>query len=100
MVVGVWGGAVIAKSKPNVRKYLGYCMLPQAGVAIGLVLMIQASPVVATLGPAQKDIIFMMVNIILLSVFFNELTGPPISKWAIVKALDMEDTDENLKEAS
>ena len=65
-------------------------MLPQAGVAIGLVLMIQASPVVATLGPAQKDIITMMVNIILLSVFFNELVGPPVSKMAIVKALDME----------
>ena len=65
-------------------------MLPQAGVAIGLVLMIQASPMIATLGPAQKDIITMMVNIILLSVFFNELTGPPISRIAIIKALDTE----------
>ncbi len=89
-ILGVWSGAVLAKSKNNVRKYLGFCMLPQAGVAIGLVLMIQASPVVATLGPAQKDIITMMVNIILLSVFFNELVGPPVSKMAIVKALDME----------
>jgi Kef-type K+ transport system membrane component KefB len=91
-VSGVWGGAVMAKSRPNIRKYLGYCMLPQAGVAIGLVLMIQASPLVAALGPEQKNIIFMMVNIILLSVFFNELTGPPISKWAITNALDMEDS--------
>jgi hypothetical protein len=45
---------------------------------------------VASLGVEQKNVIFMMVNIILLSVFFNELTGPPISKWAITKALDME----------
>lgn len=99
-ILGVWGGAVISHSKPNVRKYLGFCMLPQAGVAIGLVLMIQASPMIAGLGSEQKDIITMMVNIILLSVFFNELTGPPISKLAIVKALDMEDYNESPKEAS
>ena len=92
-VFGVWGGALISKSKPNIRKYLGYCMLPQAGVAIGLVLMIQASPMIAMLGQEQKEIITMMVNIILLSVFFNELTGPPISKFAIVKALEMEETE-------
>ncbi|OQX29818.1 MAG: hypothetical protein B0D92_01550 [Spirochaeta sp. LUC14_002_19_P3] len=89
-VAGVWSGAVLAKSNPNVRKYLGFCMLPQAGVAIGLVLMIQASPIIAQLGTQEKDIIFMMVNIILLSVFVNELTGPPISRAAIVKALDTE----------
>ncbi len=92
-IFGVTGGALIARSKPSIRKYLGFCMLPQAGVAIGLVLMIQASPMVANLGNAQKDIIFMMVNIILLSVFFNELFGPPISKAAIVKALDREEQE-------
>lgn len=91
---GVWIGAVMAKSRANVRKYLGFCMLPQAGVAIGLVLMIQASPIVAELGPKQRGIVDLMVNIILLSVFFNELTGPPISKYAIVKALDQEGTEE------
>ena len=99
-IFGVWGGSVIAKSKTNVRKFLGFCMLPQAGVAIGLVLMIQASPMIATLGPVQKDIITMMVNIILLSVFFNELTGPPISRMAIVRAIEMEDNDDTTKEAS
>lgn len=92
-VAGVWGGAVIAKSRSNVRRYLGVCMLPQAGVAIGLVLTIQASPLVAGLPPEQKDIILMMVNIILLSVFFNELTGPPISRAAIVKALNEENEE-------
>ena len=90
-ILGVWGGAVLAKSRANVRKYLGICMLPQAGVAIGLVLMIQTSPIVALLGSEQKSIIAIMVNIILLSVFFNELSGPPLSKLAIIKALDMED---------
>ena len=30
-ILGVWGGAIMAKSKTNIRKYLGFCMLPQAG---------------------------------------------------------------------
>ena len=98
--IGVWSGAIMARSRPNVRKYLGFCMLPQAGVAIGLVLMIQASPLIASLGPEQKDIIAMMVNIILLSVFFNELFGPPISKVAIVKALEIEEFNDSNKEVS
>ena len=89
-VVGIWGGALIVKSHESIRKYLGFCMLPQAGVAIGLVLMIQASPLIPALGPGERDMITMMVNIILLSVFFNELTGPPISKAAIVRALEKE----------
>jgi len=90
-ILGVWGGAIWAKSRANVRRYLGICMLPQAGVAIGLVLMIQTSPIVALLDSEQRSIIAIMVNIILLSVFFNELSGPPLSKLAIVKALDMEE---------
>lgn len=92
-VLGVWVGAMISHSKPSIKKTLGYCMLPQAGVAIGLVLMIQASS--TALGPGGKLMINMMVNIILFSVFVNELTGPPISKMAILKALDMEE-DERL----
>ena len=87
---GVWGGALIAKSRANIRRYLGFCMLPQAGVAIGLVLTIQASPLAAALPAARKEIITMMVNIILLSVFFNEFTGPPISRAAIVRAQNEE----------
>jgi len=88
---GVVSGAILAKSKANIRKYLGFCMLPQAGVAIGLVLMIQASPMTHALPPEKKAMIDLMVNIVLLAVFVNELTGPPISKYAIVKALEREE---------
>jgi hypothetical protein len=63
-------------------------MLPQAGVAIGLVLLIQTSPLSARI---DSDMIIAMVNIILLSVFFNELTGPVFSRFAIVRALEIED---------
>ncbi len=97
-IFGVWSGAVLGRSRTNVRKYLGFCMLPQAGVAIGLVLMIQAAPMIANLAEQQRAIVDMMVNIILLSVFVNELLGPPLSRMAIVKALETEDLVPDSKE--
>ena len=87
---GVYFGSLLGKVRGTIRTYLGFCMLPQAGVAIGLVLMIQASPLVSYLPPEQIVIIDTMVNIILLSVFINELIGPPISKYALIRGNEME----------
>jgi len=87
---GIRLGAKVVGSADNIRKYLGFCMLPQAGVAIGLVLMIQTSPVIQALSVEQQSTITLMVNVVLLAVFFNELTGPPLSKYAIVNAMEEE----------
>jgi Kef-type K+ transport system membrane component KefB len=87
---GVYLGCAIGKVEPEIRTNLGICMLPQAGVAIGLVLLIQASPLLAGLPPAQLLIIETMVNIILLSVFVNEIIGPPLSRAAIIRGNRME----------
>lgn len=71
----------------KIRNYLGLSLLPQAGVAIGLVLFVQASPLMANLSDAVHLEISKMINIVLMSVFFNEIVGPPLSKIAIVKNL-------------
>jgi len=86
---GVWAGCRLAGTSPQIRTYLGICMLPQAGVAIGLVLLIEASPAMAALPVQYQPIIATMVNIILLSVFVNELIGPPLSRFAIIRGNDM-----------
>lgn len=87
---GVYIGCRISKTKSIITKHLGLCMLPQAGVAIGLVLMIQASPLMHQLSADQILMIDRMVNIVLLSVFVNELVGPPVSRYAIIKGNEME----------
>jgi len=87
---GVYAGCKISKTSDKITKYLGYCMFPQAGVALGLVFLVQASPIMNTLSSANLILIDNMVNIILLSVFVNEIIGPPISKFAIIKGNDME----------
>jgi len=88
---GVFLGSIIAGVDIKIKKYLGFCMLPQAGVAIGLVLLIQSSPLLAHLDDVHVRIIDTMVNIVLLSVFVNELIGPPLSKYAIIKGNEMEE---------
>lgn len=87
---GVYLGATVTRVEPEIRKNLGICMLPQAGVAIGLVLLIQASPLMAGLSPENARLVETMVNIVLLSVFVNEIVGPPLSRAAIIRGNKME----------
>ena len=82
---GVYLGATAAKSNRLVRNYLGFAMLPQAGVAIGLVLFLQAAPFFQSADPALQALSHTMVSIVLFSVFVNELAGPPVSKFAVVR---------------
>ena len=65
----------------NVVKYLGYTLLPQAGVALGM--CIQAEALGATEG-------LLIRNIVLFSVFVYEIAGPMITKWALTKSGDIE----------
>jgi Kef-type K+ transport system membrane component KefB len=89
--IGKYGGVYISGRllgiKETVRNYLGLALLPQAGVAIGLVLFVQASSVVSEATPQIQLEITEMINIVLMSVFFNEILGPPLAKLAIRKNL-------------
>jgi Kef-type K+ transport system membrane component KefB len=87
---GVKAGCMISKTDDNMKKYLGLCMIPQAGVAIGLVLLIQSSPQIQNLSGEQAVFVSSMVNIVLLSVFINELIGPPLSHLALVKGSEID----------
>ena len=79
-------GAALKIEKP-IKTYLGLSLLPQAGVAIGLMLFVQASPIVQQASLKIQNEIAQMTNIILMSVFVNEVIGPPLSKFAILKNL-------------
>ncbi len=86
---GVWMGATIAGCDKKLRKHLGLAMIPQAGVAIGLVLFIQASPIAQSAPDTVKFALDEMFNIVLFSVLINELVGPPLSKFAIIRGADL-----------
>jgi len=86
---GIWLGAYLAKSPTLVRNYLGLSMLPQAGVAIGLVLILQASPLAANAPPEIKTMFLELANIVLFAVMVNELIGPPLSRFAIIRGAEI-----------
>lgn len=72
-------GAAMAKGPGKVRKFTGFCLIPQGGIVIGLALVLHArrefSPFADTL-----------VSVILGTVIVHELIGPMLSKWALRKA--------------
>lgn len=80
---GKYFGASISsrfsRCEPNVIKYLGITLLPQAGVALGMAIKAQS------LG-AEGAIVS---NITLFAVLIYELIGPTLTKIALTKAGDI-----------
>ena len=70
-------GGVVCKCESGVRKYLGPCLLPQAGVAIGLSLA--AAEVVPEYGSEIRAVI-------LCGTLIYELFGPAVTKFSLKKA--------------
>ncbi len=76
-VLGAYIGAQIANSAPVVKKYLGLTLVPQAGVAIGLTMIVQDA--LPSCGSSIRAII-------LAGTVIYELIGPLCTKIAIFKA--------------
>lgn len=76
-LLGAYSGAHIMKASPEVQKYLGLMILPQAGVAIGL------STLAERLVPAHGAEIR---TIVLAATLVFELFGPVLAKTALQKA--------------
>ena len=84
-IAGIQLSGVLTKAPKKVRNFLGFCLFPQAGVAIGLALFVRNSPEALTASAEVKSMLHMVVNIILLTVFINEMVGPIFSKFGIKK---------------
>lgn len=76
-VLGTAVGAKVSKVEPVIRKYLGYTLVPQAGVAIGLTTI--AMKVVPEFGPQIR-------TIVLCATVIYELIGPVVTKMTLKKA--------------
>ncbi len=76
--LGAFTGSKITKSGSNVAKHLGFCLVPQAGVAIGLTLVAQH-----TLNPEMGS---QISTIILASTVIYALSGAIITKFALISA--------------
>jgi len=77
-VFGAWLGAKATHASPKVAKYLGYALVPQEGVAIGLSLV-----AASVLNPAMGS---QIRAIVLAATLIYELSGPIITKITLKKA--------------
>ena len=73
---GAYSSAKLTKCSPNIVKYLGITLLPQAGVALGMAMKAQA----LTDGGA------IVANITLFAVLIYELIGPSLTKMSLLRA--------------
>jgi len=62
-----------------VRKYLGYSLLPKAGVSIALAISLEDKP-------EFNEISGILVGAIIISTIINELIAPPLAKYGIMKS--------------
>jgi len=89
-VVGSWYGAKYSRAPAVVRKYLGICLLPQAGVAIGLAILSSQL--------FNSDFGKTIIMVVMTETFIIELLGPILVKVGVKKAgeVGMNVTEEDL----
>ena len=81
--LGAFSGSAITHAPDNIRKWLGFALVPQAGVAIGLATT--ASAIFAE-NPVTKEAGALILAMVLTSTLVYELIGPFVSKFALKKA--------------
>ena len=77
----------LAGATRRVRQYLGLALIPQAGVAIGLIIIVVEDPLFAE-NYEMRQIRDLFVAIGLSSVLFNEILGPITTRFALQKSGD------------
>lgn len=82
-LLGVYIGAKISNADDSLRKYLGFTLIPQGGVAIGLTMILYKEP-------NLKEVADLILNITLATVALNEIIGPILSKYGILKSKELE----------
>ncbi|MHC4665390.1 MAG: cation:proton antiporter domain-containing protein [Planctomycetota bacterium] len=87
---GSWFGAKHSGAPAAVRKYLGICLLPQAGVAIGLAILASQQ--------FDTELGHTIIMVVMTATFLMEIFGPMLVKVGVKKAgeVGMNVTEEDL----
>ena len=80
---GAMGSAKMTNCSPDIVKYLGITLFPQAGVALGMVSTVASDNII------DSGIASVVRFVILFAVLVYEIFGPVMTKWALTKAGDI-----------
>lgn len=78
-VSGASLGAVIAKAEPEVKKFIGFGLLSQIGVAVGLAIVISHEFAGTELGE-------LIITVLLATTIITEIVGPLFTKLALKRS--------------
>ncbi len=81
---GAWCGAAVSKAPSVFRRYLGFGILSQAGVAIGLAILVTRE--FGDLGQMGRYLSLIVINTIAATTIIFEIIGPIGAKFAISRA--------------
>jgi Kef-type K+ transport system membrane component KefB/nucleotide-binding universal stress UspA family protein len=84
---GAYTGAFFSGAPAMVRNYLGVALMPQAGVAIGLIFLISSDENLAAFSA-------IITPVVLAGVVLSELSGPVCARLAVIRAGESGETVE------
>ncbi len=67
---------------------MGWCLVPQAGVALGLVLVIETYASQGHLPSGAVADLLQAVNIVLMAIFAKEIVGPVIASFGLRRGVE------------
>lgn len=89
-VAGASLGAVLGKASKNVKKLIGFSLIPQVGVAIALALSVNQRFGKGAFGKEGEQLASIVLNVLLFTTIFTEIVGPLLTKMALKKAGEIE----------
>ncbi len=88
--LGTLGSAKMVRCEPQICKYLGITLLPQAGVALGMCTIAAATPELGESGEIIR-------NITLFAVLIYELVGPVLTRMSLQAAGEISPIPDHVK---
>ncbi|MFC1692936.1 cation:proton antiporter [Candidatus Latescibacterota bacterium] len=85
-IIGASAGAVMGNALPQVKKWIGFDLLPQVGAAIALALVVQQELGKGDYGPAGVSLAQTTINVLLVTTLITEFIGPYLTKISLFKA--------------
>ena len=83
-IFGASFGASISGADPVVKKYMGFSLIPQIGVALALAIVIRRD--FGHFGTEGAKLATLAINILLFTTIITETLGPFLTKYALGKA--------------
>jgi len=84
-------GALIGKAPAMVRKYIGFALIPQVGVAVALAILVRKEFGTGLYGPDGILLSTVVINVLLFTTVFTEIIGPLLTKTALTRAGERQD---------